>query len=89
MKTIKILIRGKVQGVFYRATALKNAKSLSINGVVKNCLNGDVEIIAEGNIDKIDDFLNWCKKGPPMAKVSEVFTEEIERMNFKEFKIIY
>ena len=87
MKTYKINITGKVQGVFFRANTLRVAQSLLLKGIVKNCKNGNVEILAQGNIDSIFELINWCKKGPKLAKVSDVIYEEIASQNFNDFRI--
>ncbi|PIR25569.1 MAG: acylphosphatase [Deltaproteobacteria bacterium CG11_big_fil_rev_8_21_14_0_20_42_23] len=65
-------ISGKVQGVFYRASAQKIAHSLSLMGTVKNLPNGDVEVVAEGEKEALDEFFRWCKEGPTQAEVDSV-----------------
>lgn len=89
MKAFKICIKGKVQGVFYRASTLQKAKSLSLKGIVKNCDDGSVEIIAEGDYENIFELIEWSKKGPAGSIVTEVIFKEIFSQNFSEFKIAY
>ena len=58
MKTVHLLIKGNVQGVFYRATAKKMAYKLKITGWIKNTPNGDVEALASGEEATIDKFID-------------------------------
>ena len=89
MKAYKIYVRGKVQGVFFRASTLQKAKSLSLKGIVKNCDNKGVEIIAEGKFENLIALIEWCKKGPAGSIVSDVAFNETIIQNFSEFKIVY
>ena len=88
MRTVHIKISGKVQGVFFRASAKEIADKLKITGWVKNTLEGDVEIVAEGSSESIEEFLEWCKKGPPKAFVSHLNFTETESAKLKNFRII-
>ena len=72
MKTIHLLIKGKVQGVFYRATAKEKAAELRLSGWIKNTDEGHVEAVASGTEDGIEAFITWCKKGPSGAEVNSV-----------------
>ncbi len=87
MPTIHLLIKGKVQGVFYRATAKEVAEELGLTGWVKNTKDGDVEIVATGDKDQLDQFAIWCKKGPSKAIVNEVQMTPQEDQVFDAFKI--
>jgi len=64
-----ITVEGLVQGVFFRANTRKVAESLMLTGWVKNLPDGRVEILAEGPSGKIEEFVHWCQKGPPFARV--------------------
>ncbi|MDA1196458.1 MAG: acylphosphatase [Nanoarchaeota archaeon] len=72
MKRLHLIIKGKVQGVFYRHNTVKQGHKLGIKGFVRNLPNGDVEVIAEGPEDKLKQLCEWCKKGPDNAEVDEV-----------------
>ncbi len=63
---------GRVQGVFFRASARDKAQHLNLTGWVRNCQNGTVEAVVEGDIKAIDDFYSWCQTGPTYASVSNV-----------------
>lgn len=88
MKTVRLIIKGKVQGVFYRATAKDVADLIGVKGWVKNLPNDDVEITATAADDVLQKFIAWCKLGPPKASVDEVIVEELSTEDFKGFKII-
>lgn len=65
-------IFGKVQGVCYRQSAQEKAKSLNLNGWVKNLSDGSVLSEAEGSLENIQSFISWCKQGPRNARVDTV-----------------
>ena len=88
MKTIRLTIKGKVQGVFYRATAKDVADQLGIKGWVKNLPDDNVEIKATASEEILQKFMNWCNQGPPRAKVNDVIVEELSLEEFKGFSII-
>jgi len=72
MPTIHLLIKGKVQGVYYRASAKEVADRLRVTGWIKNTREGHVEVLASGSEDDVRRFATWCKRGPERAVVSEV-----------------
>jgi acylphosphatase len=67
-----LYVSGIVQGVFFRAHTTKVARSLGLNGWVKNLVDGRVEIVAEGTRHSVDQLIQWCQKGPPAAAVEGV-----------------
>lgn len=69
---LHIFVDGRVQGVFFRANTREEASSLGLSGWVRNCLDGRVEAVFEGEKDKVEKILKWCKKGPPGAMVRNV-----------------
>jgi len=73
-------IKGEVQGVFYRASAREEGTRLGLCGWVRNLPDGDVEAEVEGLDEKVQGFVNWCRRGPPSAVVSDV---EVERLEYK------
>ena len=88
MKTVRLTIKGKVQGVFYRATAKDVADLTGIKGWIKNLPDKNVEITATAYEEILQKFINWCKQGPPKAKVDDVIVEELELQEFNDFRII-
>jgi acylphosphatase len=86
---VNILVIGKVQGVFYRASTLEQAQRLNLTGWVKNLPDGAVEITAEGSRIGLEDLVVWCRQGPPDAKVDEVIPRWGKFENeFRTFMII-
>ena len=67
MPTVHLLIKGKVQGVFYRNTAKETAEAKGIQGWVRNTPEGDVEITASGDELALKDYIEWCYKGPKIV----------------------
>jgi acylphosphatase len=88
MKTIRIKIEGRVQGVFYRQSAQEKALGLDIKGTVRNCDDDTVEIVATGTTEQLDKFVEWCWRGPSKAKVINVTTQELSLQQFNYFSII-
>jgi acylphosphatase len=73
MKTqIHVLISGRVQGVWYRASTKQKAEELGLTGWVKNTVNGNVEAVFEGDEAIVDEMIAWCRVGPPLAQVANV-----------------
>jgi len=69
MAAARFLVRGKVQGVWFRASTLDEALMLGLRGYARNLSNGDVEVLAVGDADAIDRLAVWLQQGPPMARV--------------------
>lgn len=87
MKTLKIIVRGRVQGVYFRATARDVAENLHLNGTVKN-ESDFVEIIAQGEEKELEKFLRWCHHGSDRARVDKVEVEEISNISMNGFRIL-
>ena len=87
IKSVSIIVRGKVQGVGFRYNAMKEAKELRLLGFVKNNYDGSVYIEATGEEDKIELFINWCYKGSKWAMVEDVNVSEIEKTVFNSFSV--
>ena len=71
-KCVQLIVRGRVTGVFFRASAQREARRLGITGWVKNRNEGSVEIFAEGNEDAIKEIISWAHHGPSAARVDGV-----------------
>jgi acylphosphatase len=72
---LRMLVHGRVQGVFFRHAAAEEARSLGLRGWVKNLANGDVEIIAEGPRRELKILAAWASQGPRLARVTGVEEE--------------
>ncbi|MDP2925850.1 MAG: acylphosphatase [Nanoarchaeota archaeon] len=90
MESYKIIISGRVQGVFYRRFAKINADRFGIKGYVKNLHDGSVEVICEGDKKRMGLFLSELKKGPPHSDVEKLDIKEIkEKTYFESFEVRY
>ncbi|MDR1096201.1 MAG: acylphosphatase [Spirochaetaceae bacterium] len=69
------VIKGRVQGVGFRWTAAAEAERLGLKGWVRNTVDGDVEVWAEGTRENAAAFLSWLRHGPPRARVGEVHAD--------------
>lgn len=88
IKHFNIKIYGMVQGVFFRAGAQEEADKLGITGFAKNMPDGLVYIEAEGEKEKLDEFMTWCHTGPAMADVEKVEVSQDKVKNFSGFETI-
>lgn len=88
MKTVRLTIKGKVQGVFFRATTKDIADDLGVNGWIKNLPDRNVEIRATATEEMLQQFIDWCKQGPPRAIVDNVIVDELGLEEFIGFRII-
>ena len=88
-KRIQLIVRGRVQGVFFRASTQREARRLGITGWVRNRNDGSVEMLAEGDEDAVKELASWANHGPSAARVDSVdirlrcYTGE-----FSEFAIV-
>lgn len=87
-KHFNTLITGKVQGVFFRASAKQKADELGLNGFVRNEKNNKVYLEVEGKEAAIKKFIDWCHIGPPDSLVERVEITESPLKNFWGFEII-
>lgn len=87
MRRYSIIVTGKVQGVFYRASTEKIAKQIGLTGFVRNEANGDVYIEAQGTEEQLQELITWCKRGPERAIVRAVNVSEKESREEPGFRI--
>ena len=87
MKCVHLIVSGRVQGVFFRDNTRRKAIELGLKGYTKNLDDGNVEIVAEGDEEKIKELIEFIKKGPGIAKVTDVKIKHKELENFKGFEI--
>jgi len=86
-EAVRLFVHGRVQGVFFRASTQKVAEGLGLTGWVKNCHDGSVEIHAEGDKEKLEELVAWCRRGPPLASVSDIDLNWIEAEGLHAFDI--
>ena len=87
MPTIHLIIKGDVQGVFYRATAKKVAEKIGIAGWIKNRKDDDVEAMATGTQPQLEQFISWCRRGPEKADVEDVIVKPEKETTFDDFVV--
>ncbi|SHL18537.1 acylphosphatase [Chitinophaga jiangningensis] len=85
----KILVKGLVQGVGYRANAKHVADLLGVQGSVKNLSDGSVTIVAEATAEVMETFLKWCRNGPSPAEVREMVVVPGDVQHLKDFLILH
>ena len=86
-KCVIITIIGKVQNVGFRFHTHKKAKSLNINGFVRNKIDGSVYIEAEGEENNIKEFIDWCRIGPSWARVDNLQIQDSVVSGYSNFRI--
>jgi len=77
-RRVSLRIKGRVQGVFFRESARQRATELGLRGWVRNLPDGDVAALAEGPRPAVDELVEWCRKGPPAARVVHVIVQDEE-----------
>lgn len=86
---VHIVVSGRVQGVFFRAGAQQQARELGLGGWARNLVDGRVEFVCEGEKDAVEQFVEWCKQGPPGAKVAQCdVAYEETKGGFDDFSIL-
>ena len=85
---VHIIVYGQVQRVFFRASAQAQASELGVTGWIRNLHDGTVEVHAEGNQDALSHFIEWCRKGPPLAEVSQCDLNWVTPQTMSNFKIL-
>ena len=88
---VHVLIFGRVQGVWFRASTKQKADQLGLTGWVRNTDDGNVEAVFEGVEEIVNEMLEWCHKGPPLSKVEkvEIINKQEPRNCFDRFSIRY
>ncbi len=87
---VRLIIEGRVQGVWFRESTRRKAVSLGVFGWVKNRPDGSVEVLAEGPEGQVLELVSWCNHGPPVARVDRVHeTREQWKGEFKSFDVVF
>jgi acylphosphatase len=89
-RRVHVWIKGRVQGVFFRAYTRDAAVKEGVTGWVRNLSDGRVEAVFEGDSDKVERIVAWCHKGSPLGRVDHVDAqEEVHQGDFYRFEITY
>ena len=84
----RIVVFGRVQGVFFRYTMCREAERLQVTGWVRNRIDGAVEAVMEGEKEAVENLVSWCRQGPPGAVVRKIDVEWQEYQGeFNSFSI--
>ncbi len=75
MLRVHVWIRGEVQGVYFRASTQRQARVAGVTGWVRNCIDGSVEAVFEGEAAAVQEIVGWCHHGPSAAVVTDVDME--------------
>ncbi len=87
---VRLIIKGRVQGVWFRDSTRREASHLGLSGWVRNRPDGSVEVLAEGPEDTVRQLVAWCHQGPPAAQVGHVLeTKETYQGEFDGFDIVF
>ncbi len=70
--SVQVIISGRVQGVFFRSFVAEHAQELGLGGYVRNLSGGEVEVLVEGDRERLEKLVGYLKTGPPGAIVKEV-----------------
>ncbi len=87
-KTLHLAIRGRVQGVFFRDSMRREAQRLGVLGWVRNCNDGSVEAVVQGEPGAVDDIVQWAHRGPARAQVHVVDIQPAAG-DYARFEILY
>ena len=89
MPTRTIVVKGRVQGVYFRASAKQQAMNLGIKGSIRNQEDGTVRLTIEGQEGAVEHMIDWCKKGPALARVKQIEITESEPVSSDSFDILH
>ena len=85
---IHVYVSGYVQGVAFRYTAIRQARSLGVTGWVRNLRDGRVEVLIEGEESHVNEMVDWCRHGPRTASVTDIQIESLPYTGkFRDFDV--
>lgn len=87
MRSVRVTISGRVQGVFFRASCAELARDLGLAGSVRNLRDGRLSATFQGPGEAVDRMLAWCREGPPMARVDELEVEDVPASDATGFRV--
>ncbi len=87
MPSYELQISGTVQGVYYRASTQARARELNLTGFVENLADGRVHAVIQGSEENCRALIEWCRQGPPRARVSGVEVTSVAEQSYDSFQI--
>lgn len=87
MLTVRFVICGRVQGVFFRASTREQAVQRGVTGYAQNQADGSVEVLASGSVEALDQLERWLRQGPPAARVETVVRQSAPAHDLGGFDI--
>jgi acylphosphatase len=87
MRRVRVLVSGRVQGVFFRASCAERVAALGLSGWIRNVANGDVEAVFEGTDAAVEQIVRWCRQGPPLARVDRIDVVDESPTNESGFRV--
>jgi acylphosphatase len=87
VKRVRVIVAGRVQGVFFRAETADRARSLGLAGSVRNRPDGALEAVFEGDGERVDALVRWCERGPAGARVDTVNVQPEQPLGERGFSI--
>ena len=84
----RVIVSGRVQGVYFRHTCRAVARELGVFGWVRNRSDGTVEIVAEGSRDAVSDLIAWCREGPPLADITDLEIIDETPAGEQDFRVV-
>ena len=88
-KSVRLYVKGVVQGVFFRAFLKENAEKLDVNGFTRNLDDGRVEVRLEGDPDKVNQMIELCRRGPKFSQIQDVEVIPEKFQDIKGFKVLH
>jgi acylphosphatase len=89
MRTVRVRISGRVQGVFFRASCADLARDLALDGWVRNRPDGDLEAVFQGSDEAVERIVSWCRTGPPSARVNTVEVSDEPVFEGDGFRVVH
>ena len=89
MRTVRVRISGRVQGVFFRASCADLARGLGLEGWVRNRPDGDLEAVFQGADEAVERIVAWCRTGPPSARVDTVEVSDEPAFDGSGFRVVH
>lgn len=88
-KSVRLYIKGVVQGVFFRSFIKENAEKNNVKGFIRNLEDGRIEIFLEGDVNEVNKMIELCQKGPKYSQIKHIEIKQEKYQDLKTFKILH